>query len=119
MQTKFAPAERLPGPRVQELALRIKSEVLLPWFDAVPVGVLVLDPHRQIIHCNEAFRQLAHKRRTRDVLGLRPGEALDCVHAHVEPGGCGCSEFCRLCGAAQAILKSLQGEEDCQECRLL
>lgn len=119
MPTRFAPPERLPDAEVQDLARRVAKELLLPWFDAVPVGVLVLDPHRQIIYCNEAFRLLAQKSQVRDVLGLRPGEALDCVHAQVEPEGCGCSDFCRLCGAAQAILKSLRGEEDCQECRLL
>lgn len=119
MPTKFAPPERLSDAAVRLLAQRITREVLLPWFDAVPVGVLVLDPHRQIVYCNEAFRLLARKRQVMDVLGLRPGEALDCIHAQVEPEGCGCSEFCRLCGAAQAILKSLQGEADCKECRML
>jgi len=119
MQTKFAPPNRLPGEEVKALSEALRHEVLLPWLDAVPMGMLVLNQHRQIIYCNEAFSKLAHKPLLADVLGQRPGEALDCIHSHLEPGGCGCSDFCRLCGAAQAILKSLRGEQDCQECRLM
>ncbi len=119
MPTKFAPPERLPARDIQALSEKLCSELLLPCLDGVPMGVLVLDQHRQIVFSNAAFRRLAHKLQADQVLGQRPGEALDCVHAQVEPGGCGCSDFCQLCGAAQAILKSLQGDQDCQECRLL
>lgn len=119
MRTKFAPAERLPVQDIQAMSEKLSREVLLSCLDRVPMGVLVLDQHRQIVFSNAAFNRLAHKHQTDQVLGQRPGEALDCIHAQLEPGGCGCSDFCQLCGAAQAILKSLQGDQDCQECRLL
>ena len=118
MPTKFAPPERLSATEIATLAGQLRSEILLPWLDGVPVGVLVLNSYRQIVFCNEAFRQLAQKE-LGEVLGLRPGEALGCIHSRQEPGGCGCSESCRHCGAALAILKSLRGEADCQECRML
>jgi signal transduction histidine kinase len=42
------------------------------------------------------------------VLGLRPGEVVECVHAHDAPGGCGTSHFCSTCGAAIAIMAALE-----------
>lgn len=119
MQTRFAPPKRLPRADVEAVSLRLKHEVLLPWFDAVPVNVLVVNQHRQIVYCNAAFRKLAHRRPGEDLVGLRPGEALGCIHSAVEEAGCGCSDFCTACGAAKAILHSLRGKKDCQVCRML
>jgi signal transduction histidine kinase len=41
------------------------------------------------------------------LLGLRPGEAIECVYAHEEADGCGTSQFCSTCGAAIAIVVAL------------
>lgn len=46
-----------------------------------------------------------------ETLGLRPGEALHCIHAHEEPAGCGTTKFCSTCGAAIAIVASLGSNE--------
>lgn len=119
METKFAPPERLSRQEVLDIANRLRTEILLPWFDAIPVSVLVINEFRQIVFCNQTFRTLSERMDLEEVVGLRPGEALRCVHADVEEGGCGCSDFCRQCGAAQAILSSLRGREDCRECRML
>jgi signal transduction histidine kinase len=53
------------------------------------------------------------------LLGLRPGEALNCLHACVGEGGCGTSEFCSTCGAVQSILSAQQGQAEERECRIL
>lgn len=119
MDTRFAPAERLEADAVRKLASELDGRLPLDWLNAVPMGILLLDRHRQIVLCNGAFHALALRARLEDVQGMRMGEALNCVHAYQEPGGCGCSDHCRHCGAAQAILKSLEGEEDCKECRML
>jgi signal transduction histidine kinase len=51
------------------------------------------------------------------------GEALGCAHAFApgdDPlGSCGTTEFCRECGAVRAVLQSLRGQADVQECRIL
>ena len=41
------------------------------------------------------------------VLGLRPGEVLQCIHANEMPPGCGTSDYCSTCGAAISIVSSL------------
>jgi len=51
--------------------------------------------------------------------GLRPGEALRCIHSFETEGGCGTTEFCRTCGAAKAILASQKGTQSIQECRIM
>ena len=53
------------------------------------------------VHC---WRPL-HLDNDSSILGMRPGELLDCVHAKNDSGGCGTSEFCRVCGAVNAVLQ--------------
>jgi signal transduction histidine kinase len=56
-----------------------------------------------------------------DVSGLRVGESLNCIHAFEEENGvgrCGTTEFCRTCGAVNAMLSALHGDDDVQECRI-
>jgi signal transduction histidine kinase len=80
--------------------------------------VLVLNEQRQIVFANEACLSLLLLQERSVLLGLRPGEMVGCVHA-AEPGnGCGTTEFCRTCGAVQAILSSLRGLDSVQECAI-
>lgn len=116
--TFYAPPDRDSKEEVERVSRQLKKEILLPWFDAVPISVVVVNEHRQILFCNTAFSTLCRKSSVDDVVGMRPGEALDCLHSSEVLAGCGCSEHCSVCGAAQAILHSLDGEEDCQECRM-
>nr|WP_321513691.1 ATP-binding protein [uncultured Pseudodesulfovibrio sp.] len=118
LPTHFASPERYSEDVVHADSVEVKKKLMLSCFDAVPMGMAIINKHRQIIYCNEAFRQLAHKQQREDVIGLRPGEALDCVNSTKVEAGCGCSEFCDVCGAAQAIIKSLDGIADCQDCRM-
>jgi signal transduction histidine kinase len=51
------------------------------------------------------------------VLGIRPGEAVHCVHAHDEEAGCGTGQACATCGAVIAMLvaqkRGRPEERDC------
>jgi signal transduction histidine kinase len=50
---------------------------------------------------------------------MRPGEALDCIHAEDMPAGCGTSQFCAECGAAKAMVKTIEKKEAAvEECRI-
>lgn len=118
LDTHFAAPERDDFEAVRKTSEELKHEFLLPWFDAIPACVMVLNKHRQIVYCNDAFQQLSLKKRIEDIIGKRPGEALDCVNAALMDAGCGCSMDCASCGAAKAIVKSLEGESDCQNCRM-
>jgi hypothetical protein len=52
------------------------------------------------------------------LVGLRPGEALGCIHAYECASGCGTSQFCHQCGTVRVILAGLAGHRHMQECRL-
>jgi signal transduction histidine kinase len=71
-----------------------------------------------MVFANRAFHTILNIDDTDEVLGLRSGEALDCIHATETAGGCGTTEHCRECGAVLAILNSLEGREDLRECRI-
>ena len=79
---------------------------------------MILNQQRQIVFANDKLAILLSRPRA-SLLGLRPGEALDCVHAPGEPAGCGSTLFCRTCGAVNAVVNSQSSSApDVQECRV-
>lgn len=108
MDTYFAPAER--GDQ-EELVAKIElinnDPVMSGLLHSVNGVLAILDEHRQIISINDSFLKMLGMENPSQALGLRPGEALQCIHARGEPAGCGTTKFCSTCGAAMAIVSSL------------
>ena len=120
MPTHFAPAERSSRERlVEEANLILRFDLLKKILDMVPDFCLILNQHRQIISANRAFTTTLRVSDIEHILGLRPGEAVGCMHSDLEAGGCGTSTFCRVCGAVKAIVNCQQGKPDSQECRIV
>lgn len=67
----------------------------------------VLNKDRQILAINETLMKMLGIEDAEKALGLRPGEAVDCVYSDITEGGCGTTEYCSSCGAAIAIVTSL------------
>lgn len=120
LPTQFAPAERALPETVQVQAERFlaASPQMRVVLDAVPDAIVVLNRQRQIVFANRSAQALFERSNGR-LLGLRPGEALNCVHAYETEGGCGTSAFCSTCGAVRAVLESQHGQTDVQECRII
>lgn len=117
-QTRFAPAERATLETLQrQQGLFSGAGFMLEIMDAAPDGLVVLNEQRQIVYSNHAFCQ-AVQIDGDSAVGLRPGEALNCIHAFESDGGCGTTEFCSTCGAVRAILQAQKGVKDIQECRV-
>ena len=118
--TEFAPFGRraMQDTSRQSDALS-KASLLTRTLDAMPTLCMILNQERQIVFANRAFLRVLGVDDPSSVRGLRPGEALDCLHAIERHEGCGTTEFCRTCGAVKAILASQQGTEDVQECRII
>ena len=115
ISTAFAPAERAGEKEVQ--SGRLSATPFLNWFfDPAPDFVLILNKERQIVLANRSFADFLGVKEPNSICGLRPGEALDCIHARKTAGGCGTTEFCSACGALKAILSSQQGKAVVQEC---
>lgn len=119
LHTDFAPAERAPRATVQEQAAYFKSKELLEsLLSAMPDGVLILNSYRQIVYANSKFLELFRFSDLEQIVGLRPGEALNCIYAFKSEGGCGTTLFCSTCGAVKAVLQAQQGRKSVQECRI-
>ncbi len=118
--TRFAPPFRRPR---EEAILHFhsiaKNAVVRQLLDGVLEACVILNRERQIVFANEALTLLLNAGDPLALCGLRPGEALNCVHAFERREGCGTTEFCRTCGAVKAILTSQSGTDDVQECRIL
>lgn len=118
--TQFAPPERAePSVLKKDSALFKKNDPLNKIADAVSTMLLVLNRQRQIIYANKLFLQSFSESDIKSLIGKRPGEAVNCIHASKYSDGCGTSEFCRNCGAVEAILESQIGKKSEKECRIV
>ncbi len=116
--TYFAPAVRATADELAADLNAITSHPILGGLLQSVSGLLaVLNDKRQIISVNTNFLQALGINDINDILALRPGEAVGCIHAYEPPNGCGTTRFCATCGAAIAIVtslaKNLPVEETC------
>jgi len=115
----FAPTERKGNAQIirenqQILAMPYLQELL----NAFPIPALILNECRQIVAANQRLCELLDRRQD-ELLGMRPGEAFNCIHWQEGYCGCGTSRFCESCGAIRAILHSQrQNGEEAQECTI-
>lgn len=119
LPTQFAPAERSDLAELERQVAIIKKQPLTERFlDSIPVYVLILNQNRQIVYSNSVFNDLVGAENFEMLIGKRSGEALHCIHSTETEGGCGTTEFCKMCGAIQATLASQRGKKGVQECRI-
>jgi len=121
MDTYFAPAQRTER---RKLINQVASIIHNPIMDALlktAAGILVvLNEDRQIVALNHTFLNGIGLKDAEEVLGLRLGESLHCVHAFEKPNGCGTTESCLSCGAAVAMMAAIADNETREQvCALL
>ncbi len=116
--TYFASPQRsTPSEIVGEIQKIGNSPLLDAALHGLGGWVCVLNKHRQVLAINHTFLIELGISDPAAALGLRPGEALQCVHAHDHTAGCGTSRFCRTCGAAVSIVAAQQNNQPQQlEC---
>lgn len=112
-----APTPRLPrSETLSQLAQTRSVERLAGAVETAAEPTAVLNEHRQVVFANQAFKDLVGTATIEDLCGRRPGEILGCVNAE---HGCGESESCRFCGAAQAIVETLRSRKPVvRECHI-
>lgn len=119
MTTEHAPAERADTQAIASANRMIASSAMLvAILDALPEPVFILNRQRQVIHGNQAAKDMATALGCDSILGHRPGELMACKTALESASGCGTAEACRTCGAVQAILEAAGGQRSNQECRI-
>lgn len=108
MDTYFAPPEKVTEKGLAtEINIVSNDPVMSGLLHSISGLLAVMDEYRQIVALNDSLLKELGFDDPAEVLGLRLGEALTCVHAHDEPAGCGTTKFCSTCGAAIAIVSSL------------
>ncbi|MCL2117488.1 MAG: sensor histidine kinase [Planctomycetaceae bacterium] len=117
VSTYFASPERSPEEEIFRQSIKIQlQEMLVTAFDAVPITLVILNNHRQIIGVNSQTKSQFGDH-VLDVMGKRPGEALHCTTATEGPGGCGTAKACASCGAVKTILHGIEtGKKATGEC---
>lgn len=118
--TRFASPERLAGEALAaDIARAASSPVVEALLRSLGTAVFVVNAYRQILAANTEALQMLGLAEPEVILGLRPGEAVHCVHAHEEPGGCGTCTACATCGAVLAIIVALKrGHVEERRCAL-
>ena len=119
LQTLHAPAERADEKILkQQTDILTDQSLLVDVLNAVSTAVVILNPERQIIFGNRTILEILEKDNVSDITGFRVGEVMGCIHSDEADGGCGTTEFCRMCGAVNAMLSAQKGRVDIQECRI-
>ena len=95
-ERKRAEAEKAEGQALLEAIYR-----------NAPLIMMVVNRERRIQQVNGFAAQFAHYS-TEEMLGLRGGEALRCLHALDDPRGCGFGEFCEQCVIRNTVLDTLE-----------
>lgn len=107
METHFALPQRADKAGIEGQILVLSQSPVINSVLEFTSGLLcVLNEHRQVIAINDLLLRHFHIEDAKDVLGLRLGEAIQCIHSQEMPGGCGTSEYCSSCGAAVATVVS-------------
>ncbi|MFA7173375.1 MAG: PAS domain-containing sensor histidine kinase [Kiritimatiellia bacterium] len=115
----LAPATRLDRKEIERQVARVaKTPLLCNQLDMVPDSILILNERHQIVFANSAALSLLGVFKRKDLYGLRPGEALHCVHANESEHGCGTTLLCRACGAVKSVLTAFQGTRSVEECHV-
>lgn len=118
-KTAFAPAARASSEQNHLDYIKFDTnEIMAKALNSFPNIVLVLNEHRQIVYFNKPLLTALELDDESSILGLRPGELFNCLHATETEGGCGTTEACQFCGAVLAILASQEGKSETRECRL-
>lgn len=110
--TYYATPERTGSKELErEFDIVSRSPVMTGLLHTVNGLLAVVDENRQILALNDTFLELLGLDDPKKALGLRPGEALECVHAKEPPAGCGTTPHCATCGAVIAMVTSLHDEK--------
>jgi two-component system, cell cycle sensor histidine kinase and response regulator CckA len=89
-----------------EQALVEQKDLLAAIYRNAPLVMMVVNAEGRIQQVNE-FAVQFFNRDMEEMLGLRSGEALRCMHALDDPRGCGLGDFCRQCVIRNTVLDTL------------
>lgn len=119
--TWFAPAGRASAEELRELAnLCLHNPIINTVLESIEGFVLILNSDRQILAANPNVLKALNVDDREELLGVRPGEALNCTYSTDGPDMCGTSKYCSTCGAVISILAAqVLHQPSSNECLML
>ncbi|MFA6980193.1 MAG: ATP-binding protein [Ignavibacteriaceae bacterium] len=119
-ETYFASPLRSPDENIERDRKIIENNpTIMQLLEGFPDLALILNENRQLVAFNSKACAYVPEAIQTNVYGMRPGEAVDCIHAKEMPAGCGTSKFCVECGAVKAIVQTIDNKESAiEECRI-
>jgi signal transduction histidine kinase/DNA-binding response OmpR family regulator len=96
-----------------ENVIREQERTMSAIFDAAPFPLFLLDGESRIRRVN-ALASVFTASPASDMIGLRKGEALRCLHALDTPEGCGYGPHCQQCALRLAIRNFLENGREHQ-----
>jgi len=116
VNTFFAPPEKADEALLKtEIEIISDNPVMSGVLHTVNGLIAIVNEYRQVVALNDSFLKMLCIDDPAESLGLRPGEILNCVHAHDDPAGCGTTRYCSTCGAAIAMVSSIETGDSCEE----
>lgn len=113
----FKPSIRYQPEKIRRQATDIMQSPYFPQLlEDVPVVLLIINDARQVVYVNKDLLAEAGAKTREAILGIRPGECLECVHALEGKYGCGSTAYCRVCGLANTVELSEGGQNGMGEC---
>lgn len=111
--TLYAPAQRCDeGDLRRQVDYFNHLPVFKQGLDATNGMILILNSCRQAVFANKALLKMIKKNDVAEIVGERPGEIIQCIHAFKEINGCGTSEACKYCNAVNSVLKTMETNEE-------
>ena len=104
---------------VQQAQQWAERSDLTAMMNTIPQVLLILNDRRQVVFANRIAMETAGAESPDSLLGMRPGELLECEHATEGPGCCGTTEACSKCGIFQAVVECGTDPTVAKECRLI
>ncbi len=117
--TDYNLPEKLPDNQIKKQSeIFAENKVLISLIDSISQMLVILNKERQIIYANKAYYDFCGHTNLDSIIGMRSGDALNCIHAAEALDGCNTSEFCKTCGAAQSLNEVQLGIKSTKECRI-
>ena len=83
LKTEFASPERLTDVEIRSEVKQIDNIPMIHGFmDLIPDVFLILNKERQIVYSNKTLLKALGIKEADMIYGMRPGEAVDCIHSH-------------------------------------
>lgn len=112
IEPKPAARDRSTG-KTDEQQLRDSLAELSAIYEAAPVAMMIVDRERRVRKVN-GFAAVFAGRPAEEMIGMRGGEALRCLHHLDNPEGCGFGPYCRRCRIRKAVVDTFSAGKNFQ-----